>query len=145
MPGSASTRCRLGEGYKRFRVIYGNDQPVPRTLEVRLDAVDGPLVGEVSLPQTDIDRVAGQIQIYAEATGAISPTATGTHDVFLVFRAPEGQVGEFEYFRFEQYRGQIPLNPTRSSWSCASAARMARRSASSTRAAPEPPTTTATS
>lgn len=99
----------LGDGYKRFRVIYGNDKPEPRTLEVRLDAVDGPLVGQVSLPQTDKAR-GGRIQIYAEATGTIAPTATGTHDVFLVFRAPEGEaVGEFEYFRFEQYRGQIPL------------------------------------
>ena len=98
----------LGEGYKRFRVIYGNDQPVARKLEVHLDAVDGPLVGEVALPQTDKAR-GGSIQIYAEATGAIAPTATGTHDVFLVFRSPEGKVGEFEYFRFEQYRGQIPL------------------------------------
>ncbi|MHB8971580.1 MAG: carbohydrate-binding protein [Pirellulaceae bacterium] len=100
----------LGEGYERFRVIYGNDQPVARTLEVRLDAVDGPLVGEVSLPQTDV-ACGGSIQIYAEAFGTISPAATGTHDLFLVFRAPEGQVGEFEYFRFEQYRGQIPLQP----------------------------------
>ncbi|MEI6501246.1 MAG: carbohydrate-binding protein, partial [Armatimonadota bacterium] len=99
----------LGEGYKRFRVIYGNVEPVARTLEVHLDAVDGPLVGEVSLPQTDQAR-SGHIQIYQAATGTIAPTATGTHDVFLVFHSPDGKaVGEFEYFRFEQYRGQIPL------------------------------------
>lgn len=99
----------LGEGYKRFRVIYGNDQPAARKLEVHLDAVDGPLVGEVALPQTDRER-GGHIQIYAAATGTITPAATGTHDVFLVFRSPDGKpVGEFEYFRFEQYRGQIPL------------------------------------
>lgn len=99
----------LGEGYRRFRVIYGNDQPTARTVEVRLDTVDGPLVGTVNLPQTDKSR-GGRIQIYAEATGTIAPTATGTHDVFLVFRSPDDKpVGEFEYFRFEQYRGAIPL------------------------------------
>ncbi len=99
----------LGEGYQRFRVIYGNDQPAARALEVHLDSADGPLVGTVSLPQTDRPR-GGRIQIYAEATGSIAPAATGTHDVFLVFRSPAGtSVGEFEYFRFERYRGQIPL------------------------------------
>jgi hypothetical protein len=99
----------LGEGYGRFRAIYGNDQEKARRLEVRLDQVDGPLVGQVELPQTDRAR-GGRIQIYAAATGAVSAEATGTHDVFLVFRGEEGQtVGEFEYFRFEQYRGVLAL------------------------------------
>jgi hypothetical protein len=99
----------LGEGYKRFRVIYGSEQPLARKVEVRLDRVDGPVVGEVSLPQTDRPR-GGHIQVYSTATGVIAPIATGTHDVFLVFHSPDGTaVGEFEYFRFEQYRGQIPL------------------------------------
>jgi len=99
----------LGEGYQRFRVVYGNDKPIPRRVEIRLDQADGPLVGTVELPQTDQPR-SGRIQIYAEATGAIDPTATGTHDVFLVFQSDDATaVGEFEYFRFEQYRGRIPL------------------------------------
>jgi len=99
----------LGEGYKRFRVIYGNDQPAPRTLEVHLDTADGPLVCTVRLPQTDRPR-RGNIQIYQEATGEVSPQATGTRDVFIVFHSPdEKNVGAFEYFRFEQYRGTIPL------------------------------------
>ena len=99
----------LGDGYRRFRVIYGNDQPAARTVEVHLDAVDGPLVGTVSLPPTDKPR-GGRIQIYQQATGEISATATGPHDIFLVFHSPdEKAVGEFEYFRFEQYRGVLPL------------------------------------
>jgi hypothetical protein len=99
----------LGEGYRRFRVVYGNDQPVARRAEIRLDAADGPLVGTVDLPQTDRSR-GGRIQIYAEATGTISAEATGTHDVFLVFHSDDVKpVAEFEYFRFEQYRGRIPL------------------------------------
>lgn len=104
-------RVPLGEGYRRFRAIYGNDQPAPRKLEVHLDRVDGPLVGEVELPPTDQDR-GGRIQIYQAATGTLTEAATGTRDVFLVFGSPNGQpAGEFEYFRFEQYRGQIPLSP----------------------------------
>ncbi len=102
----------LGDGYRRFRAVYGNDQTAPRRLEVHLDQPDGPQVGTVDLPQTDHPRT-GRIQIYAEATGTIAPEAVGTHDVFLVFRSDDATpVGEFEYFRFEQYRGSIPLAPT---------------------------------
>lgn len=99
----------LGEGYRRFRVVYGNVSDAPRHLEVRLDRVDGPLVGRVALPRTD--RPRGQwIQLYQQAVGEISAQATGTHDVFVVFHSDDKKlVAEFEYFRFEQYRGAIPL------------------------------------
>lgn len=99
----------VGEGYRRFRAIYGNTSDSPRHLEVRLDRVDGPLVGRVDLPKTDTPR-GGAIQVYQEAVGKLAPEATGTRDVYLVFHSEDGKlVGEFEYFRFEQYRGQIPL------------------------------------
>jgi hypothetical protein len=50
------------------------------------------------------------IQLYQEAVGEMSAQATGTHDVFVVFHSDDKKlVGEFEYLRFEQYRGKIPL------------------------------------
>ncbi|MFH1923686.1 MAG: carbohydrate-binding protein, partial [Planctomycetota bacterium] len=99
----------LGSGYRRFRVIYGVDSTQPRGVEVHLDSAEGPLVGQVDLPRTDRPR-KGRIQLYGEAIGQLSAEATGTRDVFFVFRSEDGQpVGEFEYFRFEQYRGQIAL------------------------------------
>lgn len=99
----------LGEGYTRFRVIYGNDQSAPRRVEIHLDSLDGPLVGQIDLPQTDAPR-NGHIQIYQSAVGEVSAAATGTRDVFLVFHSSDGKpVGEFEYFRFEHYRGHIAL------------------------------------
>jgi len=99
----------LGEGYRRFRVIYGVDSAAPRWLEVHLDRTDGPLVGRVELSKTDRPR-EGRIQIYGQATGAISADAAGTRDVFVVFRSEDARpVGAFSYFRFEQYRGAIPL------------------------------------
>jgi len=99
----------LGDGYRRFRAIYGNDNETPRKLEVRLDAVDGPVVAQVELPPTDKKR-GGRVQIYSEAVGEVAEQATGTRDVFLVFHSDDGKpVGEFEYFRFEQYRGQLTL------------------------------------
>jgi len=102
----------LGEGYRRFRVVYGNDRAASRKLEVRLDRLDGPLAASVDLPPTDKPR-AKRIQIYAEAMGEVSAQAAGTRDVYVVFRSgDEAPVGEFEYFRFEGYRGEIALQPT---------------------------------
>ena len=102
-------RVPLGQGYRRFRAVYGNDSSTPWRLEVRLDRVDGPLAGRLLLPQTD--KVRGRyVQIFGEAVGELSAAATATHDVFLVFHAEEGKPAvNFEYFRFEQYRGEIPL------------------------------------
>jgi hypothetical protein len=100
----------LGEGYRRFRAVYGYIGTSPARLEVRLDRVDGPLAVQVPLPRTP--KPENGPMIYGEAVVALAPAVTGTHDVFLVFqseeKAPLGKV-EFEYFRFEQYRGQIPL------------------------------------
>ena len=99
----------LGQGYRRFRAVYGNNATAPWRLEVRLDGVDGPLVGQVTLGQTD--RVRGQlVQIFGEAVAELSAAATGMHDVFLVLRAEKGEpTVNFEYLRFEQSRGVIPL------------------------------------
>ncbi|MBT3375017.1 MAG: carbohydrate-binding protein [Lentisphaerae bacterium] len=99
----------LGKGYRRFRVVYGSDKEAPRHLEVRLDSLDGPVAGTVELLRTDRAR-GPKVQIYSEAVAVISTEATGTRDVFIVFRSDDGKkVGEFEYFRFEQYRGEIAL------------------------------------
>ncbi|MBL7038613.1 MAG: carbohydrate-binding protein [Pirellulaceae bacterium] len=99
----------LGEGYHRFRAVYGNDSAAPWRLEVHLDRPDGPLVGQVNLTQTDRYR-GNHVQIYDEAVGGISLTATGTHDVFLVFRTDGAKPAvNFEYLRFEQSRGELPL------------------------------------
>lgn len=98
----------LGDGYRRFRAVYGNGTETPARLEVRLDSVDGPLVTEVALPYTHRPE-QGPIT-YEEVVAAIPDTATGAHDIFLVFHSQEGKpVVELEYFRFEQYCGEIPL------------------------------------
>ena len=105
----------LGDGYRRFRAVYGANTADPKSVEVRLDSLDGPVVAQAALPQTE-ERPVGTVgsdaflHVYGEAVCEVAPAAKGTHDVFLVFRGAENTpVGEFEYFRFEQYRGQIPL------------------------------------
>jgi hypothetical protein len=101
----------LGDGYQRFRVVYGNDNNAPANVEVRLDRVDGPLVGEVALPQSDTPKGKGNVVcVFNAAIADLSAQAKGTHDVFLVFRSESEKPSiDFEYFRFEQYRGLIPL------------------------------------
>ena len=98
-----------GAGYQRFRVNYGLTNDAAWRLEIHLNDVTGPLIGTVPLPKTDRARV-DTTQIYSQAVGKISSDATGTHDVFLVFCADDPKaVAEFEYLRFEQYRGEIAL------------------------------------
>ena len=82
----------LGDGYRRFRVVYGNAVDAPRHVEVRLDSVNGPLVGSVSLPRTDRPRT-GRIQVYGEAVAELTPEATGARDVFVVFHSAEWSTG----------------------------------------------------
>ncbi len=99
----------LGDGFSRIRVVYGNDRPEARLLELRLDRVDGPLVAEVKLPQTDRSR-PGHVQIYGEAIAPVSAEARGTRDVYAVFRSAGGAPSlDFEYLRLEQARGELPL------------------------------------
>jgi len=100
----------LGAGYQRFRVVYGNDDATQWRCELHLDSADGPLVGQVPLPQSDKPR-GNNVQIFAEAVGELSPAATGTHDVVVVFRGPEDArpAVHFEYLRLEQARRDLPL------------------------------------
>ena len=99
----------FGDGYRRFRAVYGNERPAAWRLEVRLDKLNGPLVGQTPLAQSDRER-GGHVQIYREAVAELSQEAKGTHDVFLVFRSESTKPAvDFEYLRFEQYRGELPL------------------------------------
>ena len=86
--GFGSIRCRSARAIGGS-APHGNEGLAPGRLEVRLDQPDGPLIGQVALPQTDRYR-GSQVQIYSEAVAELSPTAAGTHDVFLVF--PSGNV-----------------------------------------------------
>lgn len=101
----------LGNGYRQLRIVYGKAWDAPSSIEVRLDAVDGPLVGTAALLRTDLER-EGSVQIYGQAFCDIGAEAKSTRDVFIVFRSENGKpAGEFEYFRFEGYRAQVPLQP----------------------------------
>lgn len=99
-------QVNFAKGFKRFRLVYGNTNTLPRRIEIRLDAPDGPLIGSLSLPQTDNHR-SNHTWGFAEVTGELSPNATNTHTVFIIGRAEDKQlVGIVEYLRFEQYKGE---------------------------------------
>ena len=107
-------QVNLGDGYKRFRLVFANTNTRPRHIEIRLDAPDGPLVGALTLPLSDVyrrDRTWG----FAEITGELAPMATNQHTVFVIGRADDKQVvGLVGYLRFEQYKGEIRYSSTES-------------------------------
>ena len=63
--------------------------------EIRLDAVDGPLIGVCALPGT------GSWEQWVDVTCAING-ADGVHDVYLVFHGTAKFVGDVDYFVFNQ-------------------------------------------
>jgi hypothetical protein len=99
----------LGDGYRRFRAVYGTTGRTPRRIEVHLDQTNGLLVGQALLPATDKPR-KGSIQMFEEAVGELAESAKGTHDVYFVGFSDDGKpVAEFEYFRFERARTPVAL------------------------------------
>ena len=99
----------LGDGYGRFRAVYGNNAAAPWRLEVRLDGVDGPLVGQAALGQTD--RLRGRfVQIFSEAVAELSrPPPARTTCCWCSAQEGAKPAVNLEYLRFEQARGTIPL------------------------------------
>ena len=100
----------LGEGYRRFRVDL-RQRPAGAAAAGSAPGRGGRAAGRPGRRcRRPTGRAAGRSRSTRRRSGRSAPTATGTHDVFLVFRSADDKpVGEFEYFRFEQYRGQIPL------------------------------------
>ena len=65
------------------------------TVEIRIDAVSGPLIGTANINATS----TGNWTTYQIVSAAISQT-TGTHDLYFVFKPVAGNnyVGNFDYF-----------------------------------------------
>ena len=103
-------RVPLGAGYRKIRFAFGNTNPAPRRVEIRLDATNGPLVGQLNLRQTDVPRRNGTWR-FEEGVADLDAAARDTHNVFVVAAADDGGwVGKLEYIRFEKYLGT--LDPT---------------------------------
>jgi hypothetical protein len=69
-----------------------------KTVEFRLDKVDGPIIGTLTVAST------GGWDAFAEQSTAIAG-ALGIHDLYVVFKGSATQstgVGNFDYFRFPQ-------------------------------------------
>ncbi|MDX8364640.1 carbohydrate-binding protein [Cytobacillus sp. IB215665] len=75
-------------------------QSIGGTIEVRLDGVDGPLLGTVDIQHT------GGWQNWVTNTSTIS-NVTGTHDVYLVFKGVASGIGNLNWFVFTSTTGQV--------------------------------------
>lgn len=80
-------------GAKTFAASVSSDT-AGGTIELRLDAVDGALIGSVTVPST------GGPENWKAVTGNVSDTK-GIHDLYLVFKGNgEGKLFNFDYWKF---------------------------------------------
>jgi hypothetical protein len=81
-------------GAKAFVASVANGRP-GGAIELRLDRVDGPVIGTVQVGTTG---ATGQ---WRERTATVS-AATGVRDLFLVFKGSgDNAMFDFDYWRFE--------------------------------------------
>jgi hypothetical protein len=85
----------LGSGYGTLLVrVAVDDAHAGQTVEFRLDSVDGPVIGSLTVAST------GGWTAFTEQSIALTG-ASGVHDLFVTFLAngPDGQgVGDFDWF-----------------------------------------------
>jgi glucosylceramidase len=81
----------------RFACDPSNGGNCGGTLEFHLDSVSGPLAGSVTIPAT------GGWQVWQTTQGTASVSATGVHDLYMVFKAPISgttSLGNVNWFQF---------------------------------------------
>ena len=81
----------FGSGAKRFNITAAADGQCIVTL--RLDAVDGPVIGEVTISNT------GSVEKYRAFTNAVK-NAAGIHDLYLCFSQKKGDV-HLDWWQFK--------------------------------------------
>lgn len=104
----------LGEGYARLHFVWASRNPAPKWLEFRLDSPDAPPVGRIELPDTGAAKVREEAYLapFRVLEFPLPAALRGKHDVHLVFKGGAGEeIGQTSFFRFEQYRGEVPLLP----------------------------------
>ena len=81
-------------GARAFSASVASDKQTGATIELRLDRVDGPLIGALAVGDTQ-----GR---WESATTEVSG-ATGVHDLFLVFKGPPaGDLFRFDHWTFSR-------------------------------------------
>jgi len=110
------TQVPFGDGYRSLRVVYGSDNRGEKSVEMRLDALGGPVAAKVPLEFGDSYDITGKraqrdLAPYVEKVVEIGDVR-GTHDVYFVFHADnDREVGHFALFRLERYRGTMGFQP----------------------------------
>jgi hypothetical protein len=104
----------LGEGYARLHLVWASRNTAPKWLEFRLDSPNAAPVGRIELPDTGAAKVGneGFLAPFRVLEFPLPAALRGKHDVHLVFKGGAGgEIGQTSFFRFEQYRGEVPLLP----------------------------------
>lgn len=104
----------LGEGYSRLHLVWASRNPAPKQLELRFDSPDAQPVAVLELPDTSAIQPGKETFLFPfrELKLPLPPAVRGKHDVYFVFKGGDGkEIGQTPFFRFEQYRGEVPLLP----------------------------------
>jgi hypothetical protein len=77
-----------------FHARASADAAAGGTIEIHIDAIDGPLIGSCAITPT------GSWTTYADFSASLTPV-TGVHDVYLVFKPAAGAtyVGNLNWFK----------------------------------------------
>ncbi len=73
----------------------GDEQTQAGTIELHLDAKDGPLLGTLTVKGT------GDWDTYAQYTTNVE-SVSGVHDLYMVFKGGEGELFKFDYWSFKE-------------------------------------------
>ncbi len=96
----ASYNIDFGSGASQFDASCASDTD-GGTIELRLDAADGYLVGSVSVPGT------GSWNSFIDVSCSVNG-ASGVHVLYLVFTGPTGYLVDVDYFQFSAAAANTP-------------------------------------
>ena len=86
-------RVNFGTGANMFYASCSNYSSTNSNIEIRLDAVDGQMIGKLNVP------VTGGWNAFIDLSLAVE-SVSGVHDVYLVFTGGGGSLLDVDYFQF---------------------------------------------
>ncbi|RCX08166.1 alpha-mannosidase [Anaerobacterium chartisolvens] len=95
------------KGVNAFTAHYVNNSgrcASDAVLEIRLDSVNGTVVGTVQIPATGSSWIS-----YSEITASLDQKITGMHDVYIIMKGSTDSghpfIANLDYFKFNNFRG----------------------------------------
>ena len=89
----------------RVQISYAAQQSdAGGTIQVRLDALDGPVIAELDAPVT-----GSNWSNYVTIEGILKEYVEGVYDVYLCFSGPKSYVANVDWFQFAPPAADVPV------------------------------------